>query len=344
MMKGNKKKKVTKRVNGKKKQRKSHIVSLLILLLFTALSLSFTSYAWFTTNRLVKVELLDVNVRAQGGIEISVDGINFKGEVSLDDIKNARLSYPLSVNQVPKTLEQVSSSGEVEQGKLKIFSGTAVNDLVGNYILSTERSVEEESFEDGNGKFIAIDLFLRTNMPAKLYLTPESVITYGGEKSVGIENAVRVAFIDEGTVSTGSSIDSIQGLYTNNNSDVHIWEPNYNSHTSYGIENARMVYGLEISDLNNAIKYDGVMQEFERKKGITPENANSQKYPDYFKRVNVEYYTESNFSYNVELFDIESGITKYRVYMWIEGQDVDCENNASSGNISLNLQFSTNPS
>ena len=30
--------------------------------------------------------------------------------------------------------------------------------------------------------------------------------------------------------------------------------------------------------------------------------------------------------------------------MWVEGQDVDCENNASIGNMSLNLQFSTNPS
>lgn len=343
-MKGNKKKKVTRRVVSKKRQRKSHIVSLLILLLFTALSLSFTSYAWFTTNRLVKVELLDVSVRAQGGIEISVDGLNFKGEVSLDDIKNARVTYPRSVNQLPKTLEQVSSSGEVEQGKLKIFSGTAVNDLGGNYILSTERSVEEESFEEGNGKFIAFDLFLRTSMPSQLYLTPESVITYGGENSVGIENAVRVAFIDEGTVSAGSRIEAIQGLSTNSNGDVHIWEPNYNSHTAYGIENARLVYGIETYSGGNIINYDGVMKEFERRVGITPNEANSQKYPDYFKRVNVEYYTENDFDYNVELFNIESGITKYRIYMWIEGQDVDCENNASSGNISLNLQFSTNPS
>ena len=29
--------------------------------------------------------------------------------------------------------------------------------------------------------------------------------------------------------------------------------------------------------------------------------------------------------------------------MWIEGQDVDCENNAAIGNVALNLSFSTNP-
>ena len=27
--------------------------------------------------------------------------------------------------------------------------------------------------------------------------------------------------------------------------------------------------------------------------------------------------------------------------MWVEGQDVDCENNASGGNIDFNLQITT---
>lgn len=39
---------------------------------------------------------------------------------------------------------------------------------------------------------------------------------------------------------------------------------------------------------------------------------------------------------------LKAGITKVRIYMWVEGQDVDCENNASGGDISFNLQFSSN--
>ena len=33
-----------------------------------------------------------------------------------------------------------------------------------------------------------------------------------------------------------------------------------------------------------------------------------------------------------------------RIYMWIEGQDVDCENNASGGDLTFNLQFSSSSS
>ena len=41
---------------------------------------------------------------------------------------------------------------------------------------------------------------------------------------------------------------------------------------------------------------------------------------------------------------LEAGVTKIRVYMWIEGQDVDCENNASGTDISYNVQLSTQSS
>ena len=44
------------------------------------------------------------------------------------------------------------------------------------------------------------------------------------------------------------------------------------------------------------------------------------------------------------LLNLQAGITKVRVYLWLEGQDVDCENNASVGDLAFSLQFSTNPS
>ena len=67
-------------------------------------------------------------------------------------------------------------------------------------------------------------------------------------------------------------------------------------------------------------------------------------YPMYFKNVDVDISSVNGFTNNIEAFNLRSGISKYRIYMWIEGQDVDCENNASFGNMAFNLQFTTNPS
>jgi len=41
------------------------------------------------------------------------------------------------------------------------------------------------------------------------------------------------------------------------------------------------------------------------------------------------------------MFELRPGITKFRIYIWIEGQDVDCEDNASLGDINVNLQITT---
>ena len=107
------------------KKRKNRLFYLLLLLFITSISLSVSSYAWFTSNRLVKVDLLNVSVKAQGGIEISVDGSNWKSSVSADDITNARSNYPSSVNQIPSVLEPVFSVMDIENGKVKLFYGGA---------------------------------------------------------------------------------------------------------------------------------------------------------------------------------------------------------------------------
>lgn len=63
----------------------------------------------------------------------------------------------------------------------------------------------------------------------------------------------------------------------------------------------------------------------------------------YFTPVTVDYSTVQNFDESVQVFGgLTQGITKIRVYMWVEGQDVDCENGASGGNINYDLQFSIN--
>ena len=328
----------------KQRERRYRLFYLMLLMLITAVSISFSSYAWFSTNRIARVDLLDVNVRAQGGIEISVDGSAWKSNVSVEDIMNARNTYPNSVNQIPKTLEPVSTVGEIENGKLKMFYGNVTNDSNGDYILSSVRSIETESFdEESDGLFIAFDLFFKTQENTTFYLTPESNITYAGDKSYGTENSVRVAFVVEGNTTSTNSLTNIQGLTTYSNSDVFIWEPNYNVHTSYAVEHAKNTYGIDTDLTSGIINYDGVRDEISSNLKIKSSDAISSKYPEYFGRVNVSYNTVQGFTNNTQIFDLKSGITKVRVYMWIEGQDIDCENNASIGNITLNLQFSKNP-
>ena len=99
-----------------------------------------------------------------------------------------------------------------------------------------------------NGKFIAFDVFLKTSTPADLYLTNSSGATYIGDKSVGIENAVRIAFIIEGNTPTSSSLNAIQAMKSGSENTTYIWEPNYDTHTKAAVTNASMIYNINTQE------------------------------------------------------------------------------------------------
>lgn len=324
------------------------VAYLLFLLLLTAMLLSTSTYAWFTVNRVVSVEELNLKVQAEGSIEISVDGFNWKPGLELNDIILAHSNgYGGSVNQLPNIIKPVSTVGNLSNnGFMEFYLGEVKSNDNGDYILTSSRSIETEgNGDDSLGNFVAFDVFLRSTEDVDLYLTSESDITYNGNESVGIENAMRGAFILEGNTTSGDSISRIQGLYTNNINDVYIWEPNYDVHTSNGVSNARDTYGITTT-LSNALRidYDGIVSEFNETDNIMLGNANEANYPTLFSRVNPKIVTPNNNSNYEFMFNLNAGISKIRIYLWLEGQDVDCENNASIGGLSIKLQFSTNPS
>ena len=94
---------------------KRKVVYLFILLLFTGVFLSTSTYAWFTTNRMVSVEVIDVKIQTEGSLEIAADAVNFKAGITVNDIMDAHNgNYPASVNQLPTYIEPVSSAGIID--------------------------------------------------------------------------------------------------------------------------------------------------------------------------------------------------------------------------------------
>lgn len=334
-------------VNSYEKNRSKRLFLLLILLFVLGITLTTSSYAWFTSNRIATVWLMDVKVAAQNGIEISANAIDWGPEITIEDLQDAHLTYSSSINQLPVVLEPVSTIGEVEAGQLKMFYGKVENarNSSSNFTLRTTRQNDERGFgETFAAKYLAFDVFLKTNTPTDLYLTEESGVTYNGESSAGIENSMRFAFVVEGNTATDSPVSTTQLMRTSSRSNVYIWEPNYDIHTEAAIENARTVYGMNISSPSGVLSYDGVKAEIPKDAGVMINTAKKSSFPAYFDNVKVDYTSKVNFKDYIKVFNLEAGITKIRVYVWIEGQDIDCENNAAVGGMKLNLQFTTNPS
>lgn len=316
-----------------KVSKKFFLLILLILVLVTS------TYAWFTVNRNVRVEGMNVEVATSGNLEISVDAINWKNVINTDELLNSvKNTYPAAINQIPSEgLYPMSTAGNITDGKLDMFFGKVLVDAYTNeYSLITSKEIENHG---NGGKFIAFDIFLKVEHQTQVYLTSESQIKSSRltdeSVSTGIENATRIAILNHGN---GMGAAQVQNLKNANH--AMIIEPNYDTHTATGIRSAQnlyQIYGLKTSG-NAALQYYGV------KANISNPVAINSKIDAYFAIVNPEKKLASNFfngGNRIEIFNLNPGITKLRLYIWIEGQDVDCEDNASGANLKVDLQFST---
>lgn len=327
----------------KENKRKSNLKLLLLLLLLTTVLLVSSTYAWFTANKTVAVTSLDVTVEAKNGLQISADGINWKTILQLEDLQNATTTYSTATNQIPEVLEPVSTGKTVTSGKLDMFYGETDTNDEGDYILTSTKQTDAHG---SSGRYIAFDIFLKTtNAIANLNLTSNSKVVFDAPDddstatSVGLENAARVAFLIEGNVADGATNTEIQALSGATAATTYIWEPNYDVHTAAGVSNAYSVYGITTSQTGGSVlAYNGVISEFTSTNNVLLSSTDA----NYFAPVTPTYTTPANNASDTAIFGLSAGITKVRVYMWVEGQDVDCENNASGSNITYTIEF-TNP-
>lgn len=335
---------------NKKKKRK--IFLSLIMILFVGVILTASTYTWFTANKTVTVDSLDVNVSTSTGLQISTDAINWKTIVTSDDILNAKTTgYTAAVNQIPSgQTNPVSSGAEVDAGTgyLNMYRGLLSDDTgLGNLKLTAVKSTETNGTE---GDFIAFDLFFNTNEAQDIYLTSGSNViggdADGGGTDTSIQNAARVAFLPQGTNPEASNSSASQALKATDATGLKIWEPNADTHTANGVNNAQSNYGksgLQAGEGNAPVEYYGV------KAAIGSGNAQDVGSTDgtYFNLVDT---SKGLFTTNKsgipttayqQVLHLAKGVTKVRIYMWVEGQDVDCEDYASGGDLTFNLQFSS---
>ena len=321
----------------KNERRKNNLRYSLLLLLLLLVFLMVSTYAWFTANQTVTISTLDVNVQTSNGLQISADAINWKTILQKADITGASATYTSSVNQVPDEMQPVSSAGivDTDTGYMDMYFGTvdALDDGTG-YSLASDKEVDTRGAE---GRYIAFDIFLRVDQTTPVYLTTASnIITKEGAADKGLQNAARVAFIDEGNIADVGDSTGAQALKGGTTSII--WEPNYDVHTAAGVANAKEIYGLDTTTTGaTQLSYQGIKAEFADTEGVTLKNTNT--FSQYFQTVTPTISTVKDFDTHQTLLNLKAGITKVRIYMWVEGQDVDCENNASGTDISFNVQI-----
>ena len=306
---------------------------MLLVTFFLGVLLIFSAYAWFYASLDVQVKFVNLVVSKKNGLFISLDGIDFDSSVQITKenlIKNLKNTYPSNNSQwADYGLYPVSSLGIPDSNTSKFdmyySTGFQVDNINKKRYLTTRKSIE--SIPDDNKNYIAFDLFLKniTGSPVSdnLYIDEGTnvIVDEGNTEQIqGLVNSVRMGFVKIGTVPRNSSIDEIQNMECNNNCQMIIYEPNSTAHTDLSIERAKK-YGINLIDgqYYPTIAVAKEMDFYEISeviKGNPSENFRLQ---------------ETRFSIEEPIFEIPDGITKVRVYVWLEGQDIDSLETRSEG-------------
>ena len=347
------------------KKRKRKIFLSILMILFVGIILTASTYAWFTANQTVTVNTIDVNVAAQNGLQVSTDGTSWKTVITNEDLlatlRDSTL-YPGNTNMLPfrgsgttpaASIVPVSTTADTAaSGKLKYFIGEVDSDTSGNELLTASAMTETKGTE---GALVAFDLFFQVTQESQVYLTRNSEVrvwsdgdntsTTAEETDKGLQNSVRVAWLREGNSPIGTALSTIQAQsYAgttssgkgNTSGQVIVWEPNSNTHTASGINHAAIYTSTTVTSTSPTnLSYNGVKAEITT--GV-PINSTSTTY---FGAVTGLFSTTNSGVGNGQTwFKLQAGVTKVRFYLWIEGQDVDCENTASGQSLSYDMQFS----
>lgn len=340
--------KTSKKINQEKKISIRNInlkVTLFILFIFGVLFI-FATYAWFSVNLNVKVKNFNMIVTKNSGLSISFDAIDWDTnlEISADKlVRELKNTYPNNTSQwaamglVPVSTNGISSPNN---DKFDIYVSTGVeyrNKSKDNGFIEIQKAVENRIREYNT--YIAFDLFFKndTGSPIEdyLFLEESTEITIeedASEEMVGLLNSIRVGFVKIGTTALDTNPTTIQNLTCNNNCMSRIYEPLHTEHTDLSIERAQNV-NVNLVNGTSFPTYGCIREGGPIYIKNTVSGSPNMDY-NYFRL------QETITSIDEPLFSIPNGITKTRVYVWIEGQDIDSlETDSEGADLDISISF-----
>ncbi|MBR3835743.1 MAG: hypothetical protein IKJ69_03010 [Clostridia bacterium] len=299
--------------------RRRTFISAIAMLLVSAIVLTSSTFAWFSMAKRVEVETMELNITSPDGVQLSANTSAFTTKLTAADLKGEGAArwkaYEGHKNNFPELLSP-SSSNLYVAGSLPGFHTASIDDA------GKMKSVKV--VDDTASGYVAFDIFVKVSEAQKIYFGDTTVIC---DDNPDVPSAMRVGVVDCGVVAAKAEAAAIQAVLPANvyNHNVVMYAPNATNHTDAS--------GYADGEADVPDRF--VTTAFEN---VTPggKGNNIAEATHLTATTNATYVTDETKSTEA-YFNAEAGVNRVRVYLWMEGNDVDCENSVAGATIKFNL-------
>lgn len=302
----------------------------MLLILFTLLTVA--SYTWFSLSRTPRVSDMNMYINSQTGLELSEDPLAEEWKLQLDFRDLVDVTAPLRPITWSDRTQQFYAATYGVDGRLV--------DLANWQPLNDDRHANKDTMD---GFYIKATFYARSDVAMNVSLSPAVEVDEGingsgtyvigtpvwdGQSVVhsnggqGAENAVRIGF-------RITPVD-VNGEATDRTSQLIIYEPNADVHID---DTWGYVETPSIDGTNTLVPNDRMIRQ--------TASSWSEAYP---VQRNVIIRRLGDFQDDTRLFSLEAGdMVRIDVYVWLEGQDMDCTNMIRKAQILASIQFAGDP-
>lgn len=312
-----------------KKLKKRSFVGAIALLVISAITLTTSTFAWFSMGEEAKIETMELTVSSSDGFEISANA-NTNGwtstltpaeifNLSEGDrnftTKDSYMVADVDTNYLPAMLRPVSCA----------FGGNTADFYSSNFAAgSTEGPISQttggQDAADAAG-FVAFDLYIKSGFAAEqnLYFNQSEFKETDNNATLDKHaiSALRVAFAYYGSNTDASAAKALSTMQS-----AVVYEPASTVASDGSTKSAETTYyvngagtGLTKAAKTFAQSNSNIVASSARE--VADNDANNQ------------YIT------------VQPGINKFRVFIWVEGNDMDCIDDIASDELSATFRFLT---
>ena len=306
----------------KKTVKKRAFISAIAMLIVSAIALTSSTFAWFSMSKKATVDQMDLTVSSPEGILISANAKAWTStltpaQIFPDGTTEDRMNaYEGNINLLPTDLKPVSCAFTTQESNLPRFCTTTLNDQgIGN-ISQINQTV---TTADAAG-FVAFDLFVKLAEDKTVYFDESKFTDTSGQ---GTLTALRVAFQNIGNWNINTdpaTITAARAMGTTKMLEVDALHRSDDAKATGQADNTKLPTKYLAYGANNVATnsyYIFASQGVDT--GATLVTGDQNK--------------------AAKSLDLKQGITKLRIYIWIEGQDVDCRNSIGGAQLGAALAF-----